>query len=89
MKVSQLAFEYAGKILIPKLWFDVKNSVAIAEQDKNASGQDKKAFVISRMKELGYDLAVGLLDFAIQLAWMWLQAKMGHEILAEKDKTQL
>lgn len=90
MKVGKLALEYAGKFLIPKIWNDVRDSVSVAEKNPDlTSGKAKKDFVIDRMKVLGYDLAEGLLNFGIELAWMWLQAYLGKPILAKKDKLDI
>lgn len=86
MKPAKLLIEYTGKILIPKIWNDIRDSVDIAEQHPaKMTGVEKKAFVRERMKTLGYDLAQGLFDFAVQLAWMWLQAYLGRSISASKD----
>lgn len=88
MKPVKLAIEYFGKIGFgQRLWFDLKDCVSVAEQS-GLSGKEKKAMAVERLKTLGWDLAEGLIETGIQLAWLWLQAYLGRTFKVRFKNTE-
>lgn len=60
-------------------WENAKALVQTLE-DSGLPGDQKKAAVIARLKEIGYALTSFGLNVAVELAWLWLNATVGKKV---------
>lgn len=93
MKINKTLIDYAGKILLSKIWHDAKHAVDIAEltaeNNPMMTGEVKRKFATNILKDSGYILSQGLFDTVIQFAWLWLQAKHGKDIFAQRHEVDI
>jgi len=75
MKVGAIAINLFAKQLVGGVPFEAAKGIVQDLNDKDMTGEQKRAAAVARLHELGYALAGFLVNLAVELAVAWLKER--------------